>query len=41
MIQYLEDTTIQKDKAGMWQCILAVSDKVFHTYLEVMSAKVR
>ncbi|XP_042899450.1 phosphatidylinositol 4-kinase alpha isoform X2 [Parasteatoda tepidariorum] len=41
MIQYLEDTTIQKDKAGMWQCILAVSDKVFQTYLEVMSAKSR
>ncbi|KAF8787808.1 Phosphatidylinositol 4-kinase alpha like protein [Argiope bruennichi] len=41
MLQYLEDPTIQKDKAGMWQCILAVSDKVFQTYLEVVSLKPR
>ncbi|CAL1289574.1 unnamed protein product [Larinioides sclopetarius] len=41
MLQYLEDPTIQKDKAGMWQCVLAVSDKVFQTYLEVVSVKPR
>ncbi|KAG8200239.1 hypothetical protein JTE90_025015 [Oedothorax gibbosus] len=41
MLQYLEDPTIQKDKAGMWQCILAVADKVFQTYLEIVSDKPR
>ncbi|KFM76895.1 Phosphatidylinositol 4-kinase alpha, partial [Stegodyphus mimosarum] len=41
MLHYLEDTTIQKDKAGMWQCILVVSDKVFQTYLDVISIKPR
>lgn len=41
MLQYLEDPTIQKDKAGMWECILAVSDKVFQTYLDIVSSKPR
>ncbi|XP_013774772.1 phosphatidylinositol 4-kinase alpha-like [Limulus polyphemus] len=39
MMQYLEDPTIQKDKAGMWQCILAISDKVFLAFLDVISNK--
>ncbi|XP_054723251.1 LOW QUALITY PROTEIN: phosphatidylinositol 4-kinase alpha-like, partial [Uloborus diversus] len=41
MLQYLEDPTIQKDKAGIWQCIVAVSDKVFQTYLDIVSSKPR
>lgn len=41
MLQYLEDPSIQKDKAGMWQCILSVADKVFLTYLDVMTLKQR
>lgn len=39
MMKYMEFSTIQKDKAGMWQCIMAVADKVFQAVLDVMSSK--
>lgn len=41
MMKYMEFSTIQKDKAGMWQCIMAVADKVFMVLLDVMSNKPR
>ncbi len=34
---YLEDITIQKDKAGIWYCILCMANKNFNTYLDVVS----
>ncbi|XP_028043414.1 phosphatidylinositol 4-kinase alpha isoform X2 [Bombyx mandarina] len=41
IIEYLSDTTLQKDKAGMWQCVASVGDKVFQKFLDVMSQKVK
>ncbi|CAH1801953.1 unnamed protein product [Owenia fusiformis] len=37
IFHYLEDDTIIKDKAGMWQCILAVGDRAFKMFLNSMS----
>lgn len=37
MFQYLEDPSIQKDKDNSWDCIVAISDKVFKVFLEVMA----
>lgn len=39
MLQYVEDPTIQKDKAGMWHCIFVIADKVFLSFLDVMTRK--
>jgi phosphatidylinositol 4-kinase len=39
MMQYLEDHTIQKDKDGIWQCVMCISDKVFNVFLDIMSNK--
>ncbi|KAH1001445.1 hypothetical protein HUJ04_005466 [Dendroctonus ponderosae] len=36
---YLSDSALQKDKAGLWNCVAAVSDRVFEKFLEVMSNK--
>ncbi|KAG6449776.1 hypothetical protein O3G_MSEX006205 [Manduca sexta] len=41
IIEYLSDTALQKDKAGMWQCVASVGDKVFQKFLDVMSEKVK
>ncbi len=38
IFQYLEDITIQKDKAGIWFCIFCIAKKSFSTYLDVVSA---
>ncbi|XP_071946499.1 phosphatidylinositol 4-kinase alpha-like isoform X2 [Antedon mediterranea] len=37
MFEYLQDKAIWKDKAGMWQCLLAVSDQVFKIYIDKMA----
>ncbi|XP_052072692.1 phosphatidylinositol 4-kinase alpha-like isoform X2 [Mytilus californianus] len=39
LYMYLEESTIFKDKAGMWNCIRAVVDKAFDKFLEAMSEK--
>nr|CAH7716979.1 unnamed protein product [Callosobruchus chinensis] len=33
---YLCDSALQKDKAGMWNCVSSVSERVFEKFLEVM-----
>ncbi|CAH1104235.1 unnamed protein product [Psylliodes chrysocephalus] len=33
---YLSDSALQKDKAGMWSCIQSVSERVFEKFLGVM-----
>ena len=37
IFHYLEDPTIQKDKAGIWFCIFCMAKKSFTTYLDVVS----
>lgn len=37
--EYLSDTGLQKDKSGIWHCICSVGDRVFSSFLEVMSNK--
>ncbi|XP_078336365.1 phosphatidylinositol 4-kinase alpha-like [Crassostrea virginica] len=39
LFTYLEDPTLFKDKAGMWQCVSAVADQAFEKYLDVMDEK--
>ncbi|ESO97694.1 hypothetical protein LOTGIDRAFT_103639 [Lottia gigantea] len=39
LFEYLEDKTIFRDKDGMWQCILAVADKIFYRFLGMISLK--
>lgn len=39
MLQYLEDTTIQRDKDGIRQCIFCIADKIFKVYLDVLSKR--
>ncbi|CAM1325927.1 PI4KA (predicted) [Pycnogonum litorale] len=41
VFSYVEDRALQKDKAAMWECIVAISDKVFKAFLDVVSAKSR
>uniref|UniRef100_T1J2J9 Thymidine kinase, cytosolic n=1 Tax=Strigamia maritima TaxID=126957 RepID=T1J2J9_STRMM len=38
---YLEDSAIQKDKDGLWVCMSAVGERVFSTFLDVFSHKLR
>ncbi|XP_038059018.1 phosphatidylinositol 4-kinase alpha-like [Patiria miniata] len=41
MFEYLEDMAIIQDKAGMWDCLLAVSNQVFTNFLDIMSNRPR
>ncbi|XP_078675528.1 phosphatidylinositol 4-kinase alpha-like isoform X1 [Branchiostoma floridae x Branchiostoma belcheri] len=41
VFRYLEDKQVQKDKAGMLQCLLAVADQAFKIFLDVMTNKPR
>lgn len=36
---YLNDSALQKDKMGMWNCMYAVSECVFEKFIEVMKKK--
>lgn len=39
IFQYLEDTTIQKDKTGIWFCIFCMAKKSFIIYLDVINSQ--
>ena len=39
IFQYLEDLTIEKDKDGMWICMMHVANKVFKVLLKVVENK--
>ncbi|XP_017786237.1 PREDICTED: phosphatidylinositol 4-kinase alpha isoform X2 [Nicrophorus vespilloides] len=39
IVEYLSDSALQKDKAGMWNCVFSVCEKVFDKFLEVMRNK--
>lgn len=39
IFEYLEDATIERDKDGMWVCMMHVANKVFKVLLQVMENK--